>query len=282
MSLASVIHWNPPIGIPIGSFTLRFYGLLFATGFALAFQITRWVFKREGNPQKWLDPLLIYSVIGAIIGARLGHVFFYGWEHYSQYWWEIPLIWKGGLASHGGGAGLFLAWWAFSRRVSKESLLWLGDRMVMSVSLGGGLIRIGNLLNQEIVGIPTDVPWGFIFYGFGGDRIPIPRHPAQLYEALAYFFIFGLLLFLYRKEFARRYQGLLSGIYLFLTFLARFFLEWVKENQEPFEAAMTINMGQWLSIPMMLGGLGLVMWGLTKGKAVPPSDDTSPLPSADG
>ncbi|MEM7658583.1 MAG: prolipoprotein diacylglyceryl transferase [Bacteroidota bacterium] len=263
LGLASVIHWNPPIGIPIGSFTLRFYGLLFATAFAVAFQLIRWVIRRENQPPQWLDPLLIYSVIGAIVGARLGHVFFYGWEYYQEFWWEIPLIWKGGLASHGGGIGLFLAWWLFSKRVSKKSILWLGDRIVMGVSVGGGLIRIGNLMNQEIVGAPTEVPWGFIFYGYGGDPMPIPRHPAQLYEAFAYFLIFGLLLFLYRKDFAQRYQGFLSGLYLVLTFLARFLLETVKENQEAFENDMIFNMGQWLSIPMMLAGLGLIIWGLT-------------------
>ena len=266
------IDWTVPAGIPIGSFTLRFYGLLFASGFACAYLITQWVFRREGVPEKWLDPLLLYGVLGGVIGARLGHVFFYGWEYYQEFWWEIPMIWKGGLASHGGGLGLILAFYLFSRRISKQPILWLSDRLVMSVSLGGGLIRMGNLLNHEIVGAKTQVSWGFIFHNYGGDIFPVPRHPAQLYEAIAYFSMCALLLWLYRKGFASRFSGFLTGLYLSLTFSARFFIEFVKENQEIFEDQWMLNMGQWLSIPLILLGLWFVFRSFSK-KPSPPKNN---------
>ena len=253
------ITWTiDPEIVGLGPVSLRWYGLLFATGFAIGYFITRKVYQQAGLSETQLDLLLWFVVGGAIIGARLGHVFFYNWDYYSQHLLDIPQVWKGGLASHGGGIGLFLMLWVYSRKGIKNPFLWITDRLAMSVPLAGAFIRLGNLMNHEIVGAPTDVTWAFLFTRY--ESVPVPRHPAQLYEALAYFLIFVWLFFVFWKTSVKQKLGLLTGQVLLLIFLARFFIEFVKEVQEPWEQGLSLNMGQMLSIPMILAGLILIFY----------------------
>lgn len=255
-TLAYITWTVSPEIVSLGPLTLRWYGLLFATGFALGYFITRQVFRHEGQTEADLDTLLWFVVISAIVGARLGHVFFYNWTYYSQHLAEIPMVWKGGLASHGGGIGLFIALWLYSRLVIHKPFLWITDRLAMSVPLAGAFIRLGNLMNHEIVGAPTDVPWAFVFTLY--ENQPIPRHPAQLYEAAAYLLGFACLFFVCWKTKATQKPGLLTGLVLVLIFVARFLIEFVKEVQEPWEQGLTLNMGQMLSLPMIAVGLLLI------------------------
>lgn len=265
MGLPVVIEWTvDPEIFSLGPIRVRWYGILFAMGFGLGFWITQRLFKRENLPESWLDPLLLYMVLGGLIGSRLGHVFFYEWDMYRQYPLEIFMIWRGGLASHGGAIGTLIAFALFSWKVSKKSMFWVMDRTAPAGAIGAACIRIGNFMNHEIVGIESDFPWAILFtqnaQGFGD----VGRHPAQLYEALAYLTIFGILWIAYRRFDGLKYPGLLSGMYLVLVFSARFCLEFLKENQVPFEELMTGNMGQYLSIPLILLGIGFIIHAFVK------------------
>jgi prolipoprotein diacylglyceryl transferase len=213
-----------------------------------------------------VDKLIIYIIVAAALGARLGHVFFYAWDYYSQHPWEIIKIWEGGLASHGGEIGIILAVWLYSKRVTKRSLNWTFDRIVISVALAGMLIRLGNLANHEIYGHPTDLPWGFRFITncyqvrHGADPIfSAPSHPTQIYEALCYLLSFVVLYTIYWKTKLKHREGFLFGVFLIGIFLSRFLIEFVKENQEAFEEGMLLNMGQLLSIPFVLAGFLLII-----------------------
>jgi len=274
LNLVAAITWTAsPTIIDLGLLSLRWYGLLFATGFALGYFITKRVYQEAGHSERELDTLLWFVVGGAIIGARLGHVFFYNWDYYSQHLLEIPQVWQGGLASHGGGIGLFLALWLYSRYVIKRPMLWITDRLAMSVPLAGAFIRLGNLMNHEIVGAPTEVPWAFLFTRY--ESVPIPRHPAQLYEAGAYLLIFAWLFFLFWRSNAKQKPGMLTGLVLVLIFIARFLIEFVKEVQEPWEVGLTLNMGQMLSIPMILAGLALIFYARQRKQVENPLDKQS-------
>ncbi|MDE6130210.1 MAG: prolipoprotein diacylglyceryl transferase, partial [Muribaculaceae bacterium] len=170
---------------------------MFAIGFWIGFNLVAKMFRHEGAPERWLGTLLLYVGVGTVVGARLGHVFFYAWDYYSQHPIEILYTWEGGLASHGGAIGVILAVILFSIFVSKRSPLWTFDRLVIAIALVGGLIRFGNLMNSEIYGHYTDLPWGFIFVRNGET---MPAHPTQIYEALCYFALFGLLMWMYWKK----------------------------------------------------------------------------------
>ncbi len=245
------IVWDvDPEILHIGIFHLRWYGLLFATGFFVGYFIMKKFFRESRIPLSYLDALTVYVVLGTVIGARLGHVLFYAPDYYLAHPVEIVQIWKGGLASHGGAIGILIALWLFTRKYRKIELLWLLDRLVIPAALGGALIRIGNLFNSEIIGKPTDLPWAFIFVRVDST----PRHPSQIYEALAYLGVFLLLWFYYQKHRPSPPRGKLFGWFLILVFTARFFIEFVKEIQEPFEAALPLDMGQILSIPFILVG----------------------------
>ena len=249
------IHWNvSPEIVSIGPITLRWYGLLFASAFLVGLFIVKRMFEEDKAPEEWLDKAFIYMVAGAVLGARLGHVFFYDWDYYSQHLSEIPKIWEGGLASHGGAIGILLALWIYSRVVTKLSVLWILDKVVVPTALGGMFIRLGNLMNSEILGNPTEVPWAFIF-----ERVDpnTPRHPVQIYEALIYLIIFIILYRVYWKTEARNKPGLIFGLFLALLFTARFFLEYFKTSQGGFESAFNeaFSTGQLLSIPFVLAGL---------------------------
>lgn len=250
-----VIPWdvNPEI-FRIGSFAVRWYGLLFASSFLFGYIILQKIFKNENLSESVLDRLTIYVAIGVIVGARLGHCFFYEPGYYLSHPGEILKIWHGGLASHGAAVGIILAIWLFIRK-EKKDFTWAIDRVAIVVALSGFFIRTGNLMNSEIYGIETTVPWGFVFLQNGETA---PKHPTQIYEALAYLIIFGILMWLYWREKGEYIQGTLISLTLILIFVARFFIEFLKEDQVAFEASMPLNMGQLLSIPfIILGGIWL-------------------------
>ena len=181
LTILNFIHWNvDPEILRVGSFALRWYGLLFASGFLIGYYIGEKMLKTEGVGMKWIDSLFFYIIIATIVGARLGHVFFYGWDYYSQHPGEIFKVWHGGLASHGGAIGIFIALYIHSRLVTKRTMLWAADRIVVPTALVGAFIRLGNLMNSEIYGIETSLPWGFIFER---NAETVAKHPTQIGRA---------------------------------------------------------------------------------------------------
>ena len=262
MTYLSFIHWNvDPEIFSLGPLSVRWYGLLFAIGFLSGYYQGERMFKFEKINMAWLESLFIYLIVATIVGARLGHVIFYGWDYYSQHPADILKVWQGGLASHGGAFGIFIAliWW--SKKVSKRSVLWVLDRVVVPTALVAALIRTGNLMNSEIYGVQTDLPWGFIFERNGET---VPKHPTQIYEALSYLATFGVVLYIYWRTNLRNRQGFIVGVFFTMVFLSRFLIEFIKEDQEAFEAGMALNMGQWLSVPFVLGGLYLIFRALKR------------------
>lgn len=261
------INWNvDPAIFKIGDFEVRWYGLLFAVSFFLGYQIVQKMFKREGEDLKRLDKLLIFVLIATIVGARLGHVFFYDWDSYKDDLWRILNIREGGLASHGAAITIVLSLIIFSKWLLKEKpILWIFDRVAPTIALSAFFIRIGNLFNHEIMGTPTDLPWAFKFKYWNADPFPIPRHPAQLYEALMYLAIFALLWWLFFKKKAYTRSGLIFGVFFTLLWTARFFIEFVKEHQaQGISDESVLNMGQWLSIPGVIIGLFFVIRSMRK------------------
>lgn len=258
----SYIVWNAD-PVLIDSFvTVRWYGLMFAIGFWIGFNIVAKMYKHEGAPEKWMGILLIWVAAGTIVGARLGHVFFYAWDYYSEHPWKILATWEGGLASHGGAIGVIVAVILYSIFTTKRSPLWTFDKLVVAIALVGALIRIGNLMNSEIFGYPTTLPWGFMFVRsaewhalYEGQAC----HPTQLYEAFCYLALFGLLMWMYWRKNAQCRPGLIFGTFLVGIFLPRFFIEFIKNDQADFEAGMLLNMGQLLSIPFVLVGLFFII-----------------------
>ncbi len=260
INFLSFIHWNVnPEIFQLGSFSVRWYGLLFASGFLIGYYIGEKMLKSENVPQKWIDSAFFYIIIATIVGARLGHVIFYGWDYYSQNPAEIIKVWHGGLSSHGGTLGILIAIIIYSKVVTKRSMLWILDRIVVPTALVAMFIRLGNLMNSEIYGVQTSLPWGFIFERNGET---VAKHPTQLYEALSYLVSFVILTYMYWKTRAKYKEGLIFGLFFMFIFGARFFIEFIKEVQEDFEVGMVLNMGQWLSIPFVLGGLFLVVRAL--------------------
>ena len=256
--LIAFIEWSvSPEIFHLGPISVRWYGFLFAMAFVAGYIIMTWVFKKEKRPQTDLEQLSVYMIFGTVIGARLGHCLFYNPTYYLANPIEILKVWEGGLASHGAAIGIITAMFLFSKK-KKYSLLWILDRIVIVVALGGSFIRLGNLFNSEIIGKQTDVPWAFIFTAVDD----LPRHPSQLYESIACFIIFLILLIIYYKEYAKNKNGLLFGLFLVMIFTFRFFVEFLKENQSSFEAGMTFNMGQLLSIPFVLTGLFFIIKSL--------------------
>lgn len=247
-----IIMWdvNPEI-FRIGSFAVRWYGLLFALGFAIGYMVLRRVFDNENMKEDSLDKLTIYMAIGVIVGARLGHCLFYEPKYYLSHPGEILKIWHGGLASHGGAIGILLAVWFFVKSEYK-SYAWGLDRVAIVVPLAGFFIRMGNLMNSEIYGMETTLPWGFVFLRNGENA---PKHPTQIYEGLAYLTIFFIILSIYWHKRGKHREGTLLGIACSLIFIARFFIEFVKEDQVAFEAGMKLNMGQLLSLPFIIFGI---------------------------
>lgn len=262
------VHWHvDPVLFHIGSFGLRWYSLLFVAGFILGWFIFRWFFRREGISENLLDSLLYTLLIGTIVGARLGHCIFYQPEYYFgslQGFLEIFMPWKGGLASHGGTIVLFFAmlWYAHHYgRKNNFDFVWLMDHLCIAVAFAGAFIRLGNLMNSEIYGDVTTLPWGFIFDLRGETE---PKHPTQIYEALSYL-IFGIvLLSMYKFNLKKIYRGTFIGIFFIVCFGMRFLIEFIKEPQVAFEDNMALNMGQILSIPFILIGIGFLVYAFIR------------------
>ncbi len=264
------VTWTVSPNLIDSFLTIRWYGLMFAIGFLIGYEIVWRIYRHEGVPERWMSALFIYVVVATIVGARLGHVFFYDWEYYSQHLGDIVKVWEGGLASHGGTLGIMLAIWIYSRLVTHKPMLWTFDRLVVPVGLVAAMIRIGNLMNHEIYGAPTDVPWAFSFvtnvgaWMNGADPVMgPPSHPTQLYEAACYLVTFALCMWMYWKRNLQEREGLIFGTFMLGIFVPRFFIEYIKNVQEPWEIAMRqnwgIDQGQLLSIPFILLGLWLVV-----------------------
>lgn len=269
--MLAFITWDiSPELVNIFGREIRWYGLCWAIGVLCTSYVVQKMYQSEKLPEKWFDSLFVYVLIGLIIGARLGHCLFYDPGYYLSHPIEILKIWEGGLASHGGAIGMTIGIWLFCRNVSKKSIIWALDRLIVGVAIGAAFIRIGNLMNSEIYGGPTTMPWGFNFVRDRSWYVPIadggagelPCHPTQIYEALIYFAIFILTMYMFYKTDAKKKQGLILGVSLIGIFLSRFFIEFLKNVQEPFElqmrASIGINMGQLLSIPFIIWGVWLV------------------------
>ena len=254
---------------------IRWYGLLWVIGLVVAIIIVQKIFEKERLPEKWFDSLFVYMMLGIVLGARLGHCLFYEPAYYLANPLKILAIWEGGLASHGGVIGIIIAVWLYSRKVTKKSMLWTFDRVIVPTGFAAAAIRLGNLMNHEIYGGATSQPWGFRFitnighWKAGAEPIfSEPSHPTQIYEALIYLLVFAITMHLYWKTNAIKRQGLLIGIGMIIIFVSRFLIEFVKHVQVPSEIAMRestgLILGQWLSIPFVLWGLWLV-WNAYRG-----------------
>ena len=291
--------WNPPIGFDLGFFVIRYYSLMFVIAFGLGWYIMKNIFERENESLEKLDSLFIWTVLATLIGARLGHVLFYDWEYYRNHLLEIFLPFRftpnfeftgfQGLASHGAAISIIIAMCYFSKKIMKRPILWMLDRIVIPVASGAVFVRLGNFFNSEIVGKETDSLLGIKFVrdffspndAVNATQIANPKeayhaiatnpkfaellgqvpakHPAQLYEAFCYIFVFAILFFMYWKTEAREKSGFLFGLFLVLLFTVRFFVEFLKESQGGFESDLgLLSTGQWLSIPCVLAGLYFV------------------------
>ena len=262
------INWNvDPVLFHIGSFGVRWYSLLFISGFILGWYIFRWFFRREGISKELLDPLLYTLLICTIVGARLGHCLFYQPDYYLGSWkgfWEIFMPWKGGLASHGGTIALILGMWWFSHHYGKKhgfDFLWIGDHLVIPIAFAACFIRLGNLFNSEIYGGPTTLPWGFVFERNGET---LPHHPTQLYEALTYLLLGIFLILMYKYRLDKTPRGFYLGNFFLWCFGMRFIIEFIKNPQVEFEESMTLNMGQLLSIPFIIAGAAILVYAYAK------------------
>jgi phosphatidylglycerol:prolipoprotein diacylglycerol transferase len=272
--LSLFINWNPSpdiFTIPGIDWPVRWYGLSWAMAFIGCHFFMNRIYKAEGRTEAQLDVLTLYIVLATVLGARLGHCLFYGWEYYSQHPLEILKVWEGGLASHGGGIGILIGMWLYCRK-TKESWLWLFDRLIVVVPFASFMIRFGNLMNSEIIGEPTNVPWAFVFHQVD----ELPRHPTQLYEAIFYFFLFVLFYWLWKNKRNDFGKGFMFGLFCVLMFGFRFGMEFMKENQEAFEASLPINMGQILSIPFILVGLYMMYRSKQESKHINPSEAVAP------
>ncbi len=263
-----IIYWNvdPTIINLTDSLPLKYYGLLWAIGLMAAFAVVKRIYKKEGIPIENLENLSVYVFIGAFLGARLGHCFFYEPAYYFSHPLEILLpitfvdgsikfIGFQGLASHGGTLGILIAIIIYGKK-TKTNILWILDRVAIASAITAMFIRIGNLMNSEIYGKPTNGDWGVVFQR---DDM-IPRHPTQVYEAFSYLVIFIILSLVHNSKKIKKHNGLIVGLLFILLFTARFIIEYFKENQEHFEETMIINMGQILSIPFIIAGFILVFW----------------------
>ncbi len=258
--MINTIIWDiSPELFSIGPITVRWYGLLFALGIVSSYYTLLYIFNSEKLPQVMLDKFAVWAVLATIIGARLGHVLFYEPAYYFQNPGEILKVWHGGLASHGATIGLILVVIFFCFKY-KLPYLWLFDRMAVIVPIAAASIRFGNLMNSEMIGTPSSAPWAFIFT----SEDLIPRHPSQLYEALVYLFLYIAMILWYKRRKGVIEGGLFVGVMLLVIFVARFFIEFIKNNQVEFEQNMSFNMGQWLSVPFIIAGFGFLLYAFKK------------------
>ena len=275
MPFLSIVWDFDPVFFRIGSLDIRYYGLMWALAILIGARFFSNFCKREGLPESVSDSIFVYGTLATIIGARLGHCLFYDpVEYLSQPWTIITGFRDGGLASHGAAFGLLLGLWLFSRK-NQLPYIWSLDRIMIPVGIGGALVRLGNLFNSEIFGKATTLPWGFEFlrsHKWVREFAPAAVHPTQLYEALCYVVTFAILCWLYYgKDAGRRRPGLLFGVGLIGTFLTRFFLEFIKTEQEAFEVGWTLDMGQWLSIPFVALGIWMIVRALRHPEVATPT-----------
>ncbi|MDR0228342.1 MAG: prolipoprotein diacylglyceryl transferase [Flavobacteriaceae bacterium] len=290
--------WNPSEGFDLGFITLRFYSLMFVVAFGLGWFVMKKIYDREGIEVDKLDKLFIYTVLATLIGARLGHVFFYDWDYYKDHLFEIispvrfspkfEIVGFSGLASHGAAIGIILTMYFYSKNIIQKPILWILDRIVLPVTLGGIFVRFGNFFNSEITGNETTSALGIRFlrddispkqaieitglkdHNAAYDAIAtnpqynqfldlvVAKHPTQLYEAFGYVIVFIILYFLYWKTDKRKQLGYIFGVFLVLLWLVRFIVEYMKGSQGGFEDALGIfSTGQWLSIPFIIAGFYL-------------------------
>ena len=279
------IVWDvDPVCFSLGPLTVRWYGVMWVLGIWLVLFIMGKIYKKEQIAEPLLDKLFMYVLLGAVIGARLGHCLFYEWHllenpveflgitfNYGNEYllkpWKLIAIWEGGLASHGGAIGILLAVWLYNKKWLKRGFVWLLDRLIIGIALCGACIRFGNLMNSEIFGFPTSLPWGFMFVrSFEWQTLYAGQacHPTQIYEmiyCLVTFIVCGLL---YKKYDAGKKVGLLLGIFWIGIFGTRFVLEFIKNNQEAFESSFILNMGQLLSLPFIVWGIYLIINAFVK------------------
>jgi prolipoprotein diacylglyceryl transferase len=272
------INWTvDPVLFSVGSFSLRWYGILLATGFFLAYLTLQKVFKVEKLSNKLLDQLTIWTILWTFVGLRFGHFLFYEPQDLILHPWQVLLpinenwefIGYQGLASHGGVLAIILFMLYFSWKY-KMNILWLLDRIAVVVLVAAGMVRLGNLMNHEIVGSITSVSWAFNFTHGGHDVAGTLRHPAQLYEAIVYFITYGALFFYYFKKAKKEVPpGRIVGILLIVVFTARFIIEFFKEVQVEKEASMSLDIGQWLSIPFVLLGIFFLVYSVVHRNKIP-------------
>jgi len=250
-----------PVALAFGPLHIFWYGILFATAILSGLEFMKWVYRREGRAVEELEILFVYIVVGIVVGARLGHCFFYEPDFYLAHPMKIFAVWEGGLASHGGGLGVILALYLYCKKY-KVDYLWLIDRIAIPTALFGFFVRMGNFMNSEIIGDPTDSVFGIVF-----SRVDmLPRHPTQLYEAFSYLLIFFVLTFLYVKRGEKLQKGFLFGLFLVLIFSARFMIEFVKTKQADYSLGIGLSTGQLLSIPFLLFGIYLIIRSFQKSK----------------
>ncbi len=271
------VVWDfDPVLFRLGSLDIRYYGLMWALAILIGAKLFDNFCKREGLPSSVSESIFIYGALATIIGARLGHCLFYEPMRYlSEPWTIVTGFREGGMASHGAAVGLLIGLWLFSRR-NRLPYIWSLDRIMIAVGIGGAIVRLGNLFNSEIYGTATTLPWGFEFVRSGAwvrdfaDKVPSAVHPTQIYEALCYLATFGVLCWLYYgRDLARRRPGVLFGVGLLGIFLTRFFIEFIKVEQESFEQGWALDMGQWLSIPFIVLGVWMIVRGLRRPEVVP-------------
>lgn len=266
--LPLVVTWdvNPAL-FHLGSFEVRYYGVLWAVALGISAYIFHHIMIREGLSDKTFDSVFWFGVISTVLGSRLGHCLFYDPGYYLTHPVEILDIRQGGMASHGAAVGLLIGLWLFSRK-NKLPYIWSLDRISIVVAISGVAVRLGNLMNSEIYGTVTSLPWGFIFVR---DGETLPKHPTQIYEALCYLVLFVILLWMYyKKDLARRRPGVMFGFFLIILFGTRFLIEFIKNPQVDFEQHMVLNMGQLLSIPFIVAGV-VILWRALKQAPLTPS-----------
>ena len=266
--LPLVVTWdvNPAL-FHLGSFEVRYYGVLWAVALGISAYIFHHIMIREGLSEKTFDSVFWFGVISTVLGSRLGHCLFYDPGYYLTHPVEILDIRQGGMASHGAAVGLLIGLWLFSRK-NKLPYIWSLDRISIVVAISGVAVRLGNLMNSEIYGTVTSLPWGFIFVR---DGETLPKHPTQIYEALCYLVLFVILLWMYyKKDLARRRPGVMFGFFLIILFGTRFLIEFIKNPQEDYEQHMVLNMGQQLSIPFIVAGV-VILWRALKQAPLTPS-----------
>ena len=278
--LAVVWDWNPTL-VNLFGFDIRWYSLTWVAALLFGGWLFSYFCKREGKPEEVSDTAFMYIALGTIIGARLGHCLFYEpMEYLREPWKIITGIRDGGLASHGATIGILLGIWLSSRK-NKVSVMWTADRLGIIAPLSGAMIRFGNLFNSEIIGNETTMPWGFKFVrlypNWPEEMVPV-RHATQLYEALCYIACFAILFALYRYTKVAKREGFIFGAALVGIFAPRFFIEFIKIDQVAFEQGMTLNMGQWLSVPFILIGVGFMLWAWYryKGEPIAVAEPTTP------